>query len=257
MNKDLAIYRELAAAAAKVFEEGITAPAGRYTLADLAKIGTKANTDPLLGFRVDYDIDTVININVGSFSCTLPAERVFLLARKFETLAKVSKDERAFFVRKSDHEKPIAVFTMDAVTVENLTACENPRKGTRPHIQGVFCDFAAGLSCCTNGQAVNIARLADVQVIDNAALNSGALNNSGVILPQAFAKSVKGCKVSIYKDGSSFRAVADTGMNCEVENLRYPNYKSVFTNVDESHVIHFAKNIKDFKKNGCVARQTV
>ena len=39
MNKDLAIYNELSAAAAHVFSEGIDAPVGSYTLSELANIG--------------------------------------------------------------------------------------------------------------------------------------------------------------------------------------------------------------------------
>ena len=46
MEKDFLIYNELAAAAVKVFNEGIDAPAGTYTLAELAKVGTTCKTAP-------------------------------------------------------------------------------------------------------------------------------------------------------------------------------------------------------------------
>ena len=55
MNKYLAIYNELSAAAAHVFSEGIDATVGSYTLSELANIGNykKApKTHSLLYFTV-------------------------------------------------------------------------------------------------------------------------------------------------------------------------------------------------------------
>lgn len=185
MEKDFLIYNELAAAAVKVFNEGIDAPAGTYTLAELAKVGTTCKTAPEgVNFREDYNADNLINIDINGFKCSLPMRHIFAIARRFETLANVGAKDRAIFTRAMEHGEPVAVFTLDAVTVENLAACEDPHKGIRPQMQGVFCDIAAGLSCCSNGYALNVARLADAQVMD-----AGALNNGGVILSRAFAKA--------------------------------------------------------------------
>ena len=204
MEKNFAIYNEMRAAAERVFNEGINAPAGIYSLAELAKVGTTCKTAPKgVYFREDYKADELININVDGFECSYPAYKAFELAYKFERLAKVGTKARAAFQRAADHGEPIAVFTLDAVTVENLAACEDPRKGTRQQMQGVFCDIAAGMSCCSDGHALNVARLADAQV-----MAADELENGGVILSRAFAKSAKDCKVSIYKDGANLRAVA-------------------------------------------------
>ena len=244
MEKNFAIYNEMRAAAERVFNEGINAPAGVYSLAELAKVGTTCKTAPDgVYFRKDYNADQLININFDGFECSYPARQAFALAYKFERLAKVGTKARAAFQRVEDHGEPVAVFTLDAVTVENLAACEDPRKGIRAQMQGVFCDIAAGLSCCSDGYALNVARLADAQV-----MNADTLNDDGVILSRAFAKAAKGCKVSIYKDGANLRAVASNGASCEAVAGRYPNYKAVFSHVDESRPVRLVKNAKDLKK---------
>ena len=244
MEKNFVIYKELVKAAAKVFDEGITAPVGTYTLSELSKIGTTAKTAPKgVYFHKGYNADNIINIIVDGFKCSLPAYHIFLIARRFETLAKVGAKDRAAFTRAMKHGELVAVFTLDAVTVENLAACEDPHQGIRPQMQGVFCDISAGLSCCSDGYALNVARLPDAQV-----MNADTLNDGGVILRRAFAKTAKGCKVSIYKEGVNLRAVASNGASCEAVAGRYPNYKAVFSHVDESRPVRFNKNAKELKK---------
>nr|DAH42734.1 MAG TPA: hypothetical protein [Caudoviricetes sp.] len=167
MEKNFVIYKELVKAAAKVFDEGITAPVGTYTLSELSKIGTTAKTAPKgVYFHKGYNADNIINIIVDGFKCSLPAYHIFLIARRFETLAKVGAKDRAAFTRAMKHGELVAVFTLDAVTVENLAACEDPHQGIRPQMQGVFCDISAGLSCCSDGYALNVARLPDAQVMN-------------------------------------------------------------------------------------------
>ena len=252
MEKNISIYNEMRAAAERVLNEGINAPAGIYSLAELAKVGTTCKTAPKgVYFREDYKADELININVDGFECSYPAYKAFELAYKFERLAKVGTKARAAFLRAADHGEPVAVFTLDAVTVENLAACEDPRKGIRPQMQGVFCDIAAGLSCCSDGHALNVARLADAQV-----MAADDLENGGVILSRAFAKAAKGCKVSIYKDGANLRAVASNGASCEAVAGRYPNYKAVFSHVDESRTVQLNKNAKDLKKTCATVAKT-
>ena len=247
MEKDLAIYYEMRAAAERVFNEGINAPAGVYSLAELSKVGTICKTAPEgVCFRKDYKSEELININVDGFECSYPASLSFVLAYKFERLANVGTKERAVFHRVEDYGEPVAVFTLDAVTVENLAACEDTREGFRPQMQGVFCDIAAGLSCCCDGHALNVARLADAQV-----MAADELENGGVILSRAFAKSAKDCKVSIYKDGENLRAVASNGASCAAIAGLYPNYKTVFSHVDESRPVKLNKNAKELKK-ACV-----
>ena len=74
MEKDIRIYKELSAAAAQVFSEGINAPAGIYSLAELAKVGTTCKTAPAgVSFREDYNSDELIKINVDGFECSYPA----------------------------------------------------------------------------------------------------------------------------------------------------------------------------------------
>ena len=244
MEKNFVIYKELVKAAAKVFDEGITAPVGIYTLSELSKIGTTAKTAPKgVYFHKGYNADNIINIIVDGFKCSLPAHHIFLIARRFETRAKVGAKDRAAFTRAMKHGELVAVFTLDAVTVENLAACEDPHQGIRPQMQGVFCDISAGLSCCSDGYALNVARLPDAQV-----MNADTLNDGGVILRRAFAKTAKGCKVSIYKEGVNLRAVASNGASCEAVAGRYPNYKAVFSHVDESRPVRFNKNAKELKK---------
>ena len=244
MEKNFVIYKELVKAAAKVFDEGITAPVGTYTLSELSKIGTTAKTAPKgVYFHKGYNADNIINIIVDGFKCSLPAHHIFLIARRFETLAKVGAKDRAAFTRAMKHGELVAVFTLDAVTVENLAACEDPHQGIRPQMQGVFCDISAGLSCCSDGYALNVARLPDAQV-----MNADTLNDGGVILRRAFAKTAKGCKVSIYKEGVNLRAVASNGASCEAVAGKYPNYKAVFSHVDESRPVRFNKNAKELKK---------
>ena len=244
MEKNLAIYNEMRAAAERVFNEGINAPAGIYSLAELAKVGKICKTAPEgVYFREEYNTAELININVDGFECSYPACKAFELANKFERLAKVGAKERAVFQRAEDHGEPVAVFTVDSVLCDSLAACEGPRKGYYPQLQGVYIDFAAGLACCCDSFALNVSRLVDDQVF-----NADALTDGGVILSRAFIKSAKGCEVSIYKEGGTLCAVASNGASCHEIPERYPNYKSVFSHVDESAPVRFVKSIRGIKK---------
>ena len=244
MEKDFIIYNELRAAAERVFNEGIQAPAGVYTLAELAKVGTTCKT-AIAGvyFGKEYNADQLININIDGFECSYPARQAFALAYKFERLAKVETKARAVFQRVEDHGEPVAVFTVDAVLCNSLAACENPRKGDHFQMQGVLIDVAAGLACCCDCYALNVSRLVDVKVFD-----ADALNGSGVCLSRDFIKSVKGCEVSLFKDSATLCAVASNGASCKEIPERYPNYKSVFSHVDESAPVRLVKSICELKK---------
>ena len=244
MEKDLAIYNEMRAAAERVFIEGISAPAGVYSLAELAKVGTTCKTAPMgVYFREDYKADELININVDGFNCSYPAYKAFELAYKFERLAKIGTKARAVFQRAEEHGEAVAIFTVDAVLCDSLAACEDPRKGYYPQLQGVYIDLAAGLACCCDRFAINVSRLVDAQVF-----NADALTDGGVILSRAFIKSAKGCEVSIYKEGGTLCAVASNGASCHDIPERYPNYKSVFSHVDDSAPVRFVKSIRGLKK---------
>ena len=244
MEKNFAIYNEMRAAAERVFNEGINAPAGVYSLAELAKVGTTCKTAPAgVYFREEYNADELIYINVDGFECSYPARLSFVLAYKFERLAKVGAKDRAVLQRAEDHGEPVAVFTVDNVVCDSLAACEDLREGCHPQMQGVYIDFAAGLACCCDCFALNVSRLVDAQVF-----NADALTFGGVILSRAFIKGAKGCEVSIYKDGATLCAVASNGASCHEISERYPNYKGVFLHVDESVPVRFAKSIRELKK---------
>ena len=104
MDKNELIYKEMRAAAERVFNDGINAPAGVYSLAELVKVGTTCKTAPAgVYFREDYNADELININVDGFECSYPARAAFALAYKFERLAKVGAKARAVFQRVEDH----------------------------------------------------------------------------------------------------------------------------------------------------------
>ena len=244
MEKNLAIYNEMRAAAERVFNEGINAPAGVYSFAKLAKVGTTCTT-ALAGvyFREDYNIDELININVDGFECNYPARLAFVIGYKFERLAKVGAKARAAFQRAADHGDPVARFAVDNVLCDSLAACEDPRKGIRPQMQGVYIDLSAGLAACCDGYALNVSRLVDAQV-----LNADALNGGGLCLCRDFIKSAKGCEISIYKDGSRLFAVASNGASCDEITGRYPNYKSVFEFVDEFAPVQLVNSIRELKK---------
>ena len=103
MEKNTSIYNEMRTAAERVFSEGVNAPAGVYSLAELAKVGTTCKTAPAgVYFRKEYDADELININVDGFECSYPARLAFLLAYKFERLAKVGTKARAWL--RASHE---------------------------------------------------------------------------------------------------------------------------------------------------------
>ena len=232
------------AAAERVFNDGFNAPAGVYSLAELAKVGTTCKTAPAgVYFREEYNADELIKINVDGFECSYPARRAFLLAYKFERLAEVGTKARAVFQRVEDHGEAVAVFTVDAVLCDSLAACEDPRKGCHPQLQGVYIDLAAGLACCCDSFALNVSRLVDAQVF-----NADALTFGGVILSRAFIRAAKGCEVSIYKESGTLCAVASNGASCHEIPERYPNYNSVFSHVDESAPVRFAKSIRSLKK---------
>lgn len=131
MNKETTIYNELRAAAERVFNDGVQAPVGSYTLSDLSAIGNTKKA-PGVAFRSEYNTDNIINISVNGFECSFFASRVFKIARRFEVLAKVSKKNCAIFTRKTDSADPVAVFTLDATTCDSLAACDDSRNTLRP-----------------------------------------------------------------------------------------------------------------------------
>lgn len=250
MEKDLKIYQELSAAAETVFNEGIDAPAGIYKLSELAKVGTTSKTAPKgVFFRSDYDADKIINISVDDFTCSFPACQVFRLAHRFETLAQVGAKDRAVFTREAARGELVAVVSLDAATVEDLKACAD-KKSDRERMKGVFIDVAAGMSCCSDGRALNVSRLVHAQAFDLDALNYG-----GVILSRDFAKAAKGCRVSIYKENNELFAVASNGATCNAIHGYYPNFKSVFSHVDASRAVQL-KNIRALQKAAMTVAKT-
>lgn len=251
MEKDFKIYKEISAAAAKVFSEGIDAPAGIYKLSELAKVGTTSKTAPkAVFFCSDYNADNIITLSVDDFNCSFPACQVFRLAHRFEILAKVGAKDRAVFTREAARGELVAVVSLDAATVEDLKACED-KKGIRERMKGVFIDVAAGMSCCSDGRALNVSRLADAQAFALDALNYG-----GVILPRDFAKAAKGCKISIYKDNKELFAVASNGAACNAISGYYPNFKGVFSHVDASRAVRLKKNICALQKAAVTVAKT-
>ena len=251
MEKDLRIYQELSAAAATVFSEGIDAPAGIYKLSELAKVGTTSKTAPKgVFFCSDYDADKIINISVDDFTCSFPACQVFRLAHRFETLAQVGAKDRAIFTREAARGELVAVVSLDAATVEDLKACAD-KKSIRERMKGVFIDVAAGMSCCSDGRALNVSRLVHAQAFDLDALNYG-----GVILPRDFVKAAKGCEISIYKDNEEIIAVASNGAACNAISGYYPNFKGVFSHVDASRAVRLKKNICALQKAAMTVAKT-
>ena len=250
MEKDLKIYQELSAAAVTVFNEGIDAPAGIYKLSELAKVGTTSKTAPKgVFFRSDYDTDKAITLSVEDFICSFPACQVFRLAHRFETLAQVGAKDRAIFTREAARGELVAVVSFGAATVEDLKACAD-KKSIRERMKGVFIDVAAGMSCCSDGRALNVSRLVHAQAFDLDALNYG-----GVILPRDFVKAAKGCEISIYKDNEEIIAVASNGATCNAIPGYYPNFKSVFSHVDASRAVQF-KNIRALQKAAMAVAKT-
>lgn len=60
MEKNIAIYNEMYIAAERIFNDGINAPAGVYSFAELAKVGTTCKTAPAgVYFREDYNAEHV------------------------------------------------------------------------------------------------------------------------------------------------------------------------------------------------------
>lgn len=250
MEKDLRIYQELSAAAETVFSEGIDAPAGIYKLSELAKVGTTSKTAPKgVFFRSDYDADKIITLSVEDFICSFPACQVFRLAHRFETLAQVAAKDRAIFTREAARGELVAVVSLDAATVEDLKACAD-KKSDRERMKGVFIDVAAGMSCCSDGRALNVSRLVHAQAFDLDALNHG-----GVILSRDFVKAAKGCEISIYKENNELCAVASNGATCNAIPGYYPNFKSVFSHVDASRAVQF-KNIRALQKAAMTVAKT-
>ena len=251
MEKDLKIYQELSAAAVTVFNEGIDAPAGIYKLSELAKVGTTSKTAPKgVFFRSDYDTDKAITLSVEDFICSFPACQVFRLAHRFETLAQVAAKDRAIFTREAARGELVAVVSFGAATVEDLKACAD-KKSIRERMKGVFIDVAAGMSCCSDGRALNVSRLVHAQAFDLDALNYG-----GVILPRDFVKAAKGCEISIYKDNEEIIAVASNGATCNAIPGYYPNFKGVFSHVDASRAVRLKKNICALQKAAVTVAKT-
>ena len=251
MEKDLKIYQELSAAAVTVFNEGIDAPAGIYKLSELAKVGTTSKTAPKgVFFRSDYDTDKAITLSVEDFICSFPACQVFRLAHRFEALAQVAAKDRAVFTREAARGELVAVVSFGAATVEDLKACAD-KKSIRERMKGVFIDVAAGMSCCSDGRALNVSRLVHAQAFDLDALNYG-----GVILPRDFVKAAKGCEISIYKDNEEIIAVASNGATCNAIPGYYPNFKGVFSHVDASRAVRLKKNICALQKAAVTVAKT-
>ena len=126
MEKNIYIYNEMRAAAERVFNDGVNAPAGVYSLDELAKVGTTCKTAPAgVYFREEYDADELININVDGFECSYPARLAFVLAYKFERLAKVGTKACAAFQRVEDHGEPVEDVTEDSDNAGHVAPVED------------------------------------------------------------------------------------------------------------------------------------
>ena len=253
MEKNLAIYNEMRAAAERVFNEGINAPVGSYTLSDLANIEPPQKASKDICFRDDYNANELININIDGFVCSFAASHVFYLARRFEVFAKVSKRNCAIFTRKTENGAPVAVFTLDAATCNSLAACEDPRKTLRVQMACVFIDLAAGLAVCSDGYVMNVTKIENARV-----MKADALKYGGVLIPRDFAKSAKGRDITIYQDGNDLIASADNGAACKCIEGRYPNYKDVLLYADKKAVapVSLIKSMWELKKKAAAIAKT-
>lgn len=134
----MTIYNEMRAAAERVFNEGVNAPAGIYSLAELAKVGTTCKTAPAgVYFREEYNADKLFYINVDGFECSYPARRAFLLAYKFERLAKVGTKARAVFQRADrsvSHPRRHIRHTAHRRNPESCTPCHPHRLRLAPYL---------------------------------------------------------------------------------------------------------------------------
>ena len=251
MTKDLAIYNEMCIAAERVFNEGIQAPVGSYSLKDLANLGKK-NAPKDVIFRSDYDANNIIKICVDTFECSFPAKSVFVLAYRFQILENVTKKDCAMFTRKADSADPVAVFKFDTTTYDGLSACHSD-KNLRPEMACVFIDFMSGLAVCCDGYIMNVTRIQSARII-----NSEAFIGGGVLIPREFAKTVKSCEVSIYKQDSDLIAVASNGHSCTLIQGKYPNYKAIMERVDKiaSAPVQLSKNVRDLKKAAAAIAKT-
>lgn len=191
MNK--AIYNKMLEAARTVFAQCLEAPAGIYTLDDLAKVGTKSKTAPKGVFFLD-SCEDIITIDVDEFSCSYPSSLAFVYAHRFEKLARISKKDRATFIREEEQRgEIIAECTLNSDITSILAACEDLKSGCREVLQGAFLDFSNNIVCCCNGHVMHVTGLQDANIC-----NHDGLDSDGVIIPCAFAKAAAGCKVSIY-----------------------------------------------------------
>ncbi len=138
-TKDLIIYKGIAAAAARVFEN-VICPAGEYTAKYLAK-----EVFTHLFYKEEYynknvKENEIITVSFDGSKCTFPVIKAFEICAQIETAFGVPVSQRVKFVRKAETHPVSAAFAVPATAKEIIKLIPSKRDNIYTELNFVCVD---------------------------------------------------------------------------------------------------------------------
>lgn len=245
---NLLILQELIRIANEVFARMVI-KFGTYTAAELAKLKDGKGNDITISFA---EPDKIYHIEVGSFKCSFPENRIFYLVWQFESECGIKQKDKARFTRVEEKEV-VCEFKMQITKEQTKIAKMVGNDPCRPVMNYIHIDHYNSALIATNGRIMKEYKV-DIESVD---IPEG-LNL--YIEPKHIKELVGSCSVCVRKDGDKTITEITNEQGkvfvCDYSD-KYPNYRSVYPKLSKDGYIKVRKNelksvssfVKSVKKN--------
>ncbi len=246
---NLLILQELIRIANEVFARMVI-KLGTYTAAELAKLKDGKGNDIIMSFA---EPNKIYRIEVDSFKCSFPENRIFYLVWQFESECGIKQKDKARFTRVEEKEV-VCEFKMRITKEQTKLAKMVGDDPCRPVMNYIHIDPYNSAIIATNGRIMKEYKV-DVESVD---IPEG-LNL--YIEPKHIKELVGNCSVCVKKENDIETITEITNEQGKVfvcdYSGKYPNYRRVYPKLSKDGYIKIRKNelkyvsafVKSVKKN--------
>lgn len=247
---NLLILQELIRIANEVFARMVI-KLGTYTAAELAKLKDGKGNDITISFA---EPDKIYRIEVDSFKCSFPENRIFYLVWQFESECGIKQKDKARFTRVEEKEV-VCEFKMQITKEQTKIAKMVGNDHCRPVMNYIHIDPYNSALIATNGRIMKEYKAH----IESCGDIPEGLNL--YIEPKHIKELVGNCSVCVKKENDIETITEITNEQGKVfvcdYSGKYPNYRSVYPKLSKDGYIKVRKNelksvssfVKSVKKN--------
>lgn len=231
---NLLILQELIRIANEVFASMVI-KLGTYTAAELAKLKDGKGNDITISFA---EPDKIYRIEVDSFKCSFPENRIFYLVWQFESECGIKQKDKARFTRVEEKEV-VCEFKMRITKEQTKLAKMVGNDPCRPVMNYIHLDHCNKSIVATNGRIMKEYKV-DIESVD---IPEG-LNL--YIEPKHIKELVGSCSVCVKKENDIETITEITNEQGKVfvcdYSGKYPNYRRVYPKLSKDGYIKVRKN---------------